>query len=207
MSGHAARTGAARPVVTALRACRSGRVEVDLDGAHWRVVPAEAVHRAGLAVGVQLDRPRARMLGRELRRLRALELALRALERRDHTTAELEQRLSQRGVAPVDRERTIAVLDNAGLVSDARFAADRAGQLAGRGSGDLLIADDLERRGVAPDVVRAVLEALEPEAERAARIVAARGVSLRTLRALGGKGFSEAALEPFIAHLDDGALG
>lgn len=193
--------------MTALRACREGWVEVDLDGERWRVIPAQAVHRAALAVGKPLDRSRARTVGRELRRQQALDLALRTLGRRDHTTAELEQRLSQRGVTPADRDRTLAVLDRAGLVSDARFAAARAAQLAERGSGDLLIADDLERRGVAPDVLADVLEALEPEADRAARIVAARGASVRTLRMLGAKGFSEAALEPFVAHLDDGTLG
>jgi regulatory protein len=167
------------------------------------VVPAEVVHRAGLAVGIPLDRSRARTVGRELRRHEALELALRSLGRREHTTAELEQRLSQRGIPVADRERTLAVLDRAGLVDDARFAAARAAQLADRGSGNLLIADDLERRGVAADVLAEVLEALEPEADRAARIVEARGISVQTLRMLGAKGFSEAALEPFVAHLED----
>jgi regulatory protein len=207
MSSNAERAPASAPIVTALRARQQGRVEIDLDGAHWRVVPAEAVHRAGLAVGVTLDRSRARTVGRELRRQQALDLALRALGRRDHTTSELEQRLSQRGVASAERERTLAVLDRAGLVCDARFAADRAALLVERASGDLLIADDLERRGVTPEVVADVLAALEPEADRAERIVAARGASVRTLRALSAKGFSEAALESLVAHLEDGAVG
>jgi regulatory protein len=173
----------------------------------WRAVPAEAVYRAGLAVGVPLDRSRARTVGRELRRQQALDLALRSLGRRDHTTAELEQRLSRRGVARVERDRTLALLDRVGLVSDARFAAARAALLVDRGSGDLLIADDLERRGVAPEVIADVIAALDPEADRAERIVAARGASLRTLRALSTRGFSEAALESLVAQLEDGALG
>ena len=63
--------------VTALRATSPGRVRVELDGAHWRVLPLEAVVRAGLAAGVELDRPRARLLSRELRRLGALDAAIR----------------------------------------------------------------------------------------------------------------------------------
>ena len=171
------------------------------------MVPAEAVHRAGLAVGIPLDRSRARTVGRELRRHEALELAApltRTSRSHDHGA---RAAAVAAGCPPADRDRTLAVLDRAGLVDDARFAAARAAQLAERGSGDLLIADDLERRGVAADVLADVLEALEPEADRAARIVAARGASVRTLRMLGAKGFSEAALEPFVAHLEDGTLG
>src|SRR5436189_1674 len=46
--------------VTALRARPNGRVAVDLDGGPWRTLPAEPVVRAGLAVGLELDRERAR---------------------------------------------------------------------------------------------------------------------------------------------------
>ena len=71
----------------------------------------------------------------------------------------------------------------------------RAEQLASRGSGDLLIGDDLERQGVPPELVRLAIAALEPEAARADAIVAARGTSPKTARYLASRGFSEAALE------------
>jgi hypothetical protein len=58
-------------VITALREKPRGRVEIHLDGEPWRLVPADAVVRAGLAVGRTLDRATARDLGRELRRARA----------------------------------------------------------------------------------------------------------------------------------------
>ncbi len=63
---------AREPVVTALRASGRGRVEIELDGARWRVVPLEAVHRAGLAVGGTLGRASARALRDEMRRQQAL---------------------------------------------------------------------------------------------------------------------------------------
>jgi hypothetical protein len=50
-------------VITALREQPRGRVEVDLDGAPWRLVPTEAVVRTGLTVGRTLDRETARTLG------------------------------------------------------------------------------------------------------------------------------------------------
>src|SRR5688500_101679 len=129
--------------VTALWADRPGRVAVELDGARWRTLPHEAVARAGLASGSVLDRPRARTLARELRRLRALEVAARALRARDRSTLELEHRLEARGISPAARELALETLSSAGLVDDARFAAGRARALAERGSGDALIRDDL----------------------------------------------------------------
>ena len=155
------------PVVTALRARGPGRVAVELDGEPWRVVPLEAVYGAGLVVGGTLDRPTARALGRELRRLAAQSVALRALRARDHTAASLEQRLAARGTSATVRRDTVEAAQRAGLVDDRRFALQRAEQLAARGSGDLLIGDDLERQGVPPELVRLAIAALEPEADRA----------------------------------------
>ena len=195
------------PVVTALRARGPGRVAVELDGEPWRVVPLEAVYGAGLVVGGRLDRTTARALARELRRLGAQVAALRALRARDHTAASLEQRLSARGTSATVRRDTVEAAQRAGLVDDRRFALQRAEQLASRGSGDLLIGEDLERQGVPPELVGLAIAALEPEAARAATIVETRGTSPKTARYLASKGFSEAALETLIANLAADALG
>ena len=171
------------------------------------VVPLEAVYGAGLAVGGNLDRTTARLLGRELRRLRAQSTARRALRARDHTVASLEQRLTARGTSATVRRDTVEAAQRAGLVDDRRFAMQRAEQLASRGSGDLLIADDLGRQGVPPELVRLAIAALEPETARADAVVAARGTSPKTARFLASRGFSEAALESIIANLASDALG
>jgi regulatory protein len=198
----------AAPVVTALRARgpRGGErlwVAVDLDARPWRVVPLEAVLVAGLTVGRELDRQRARLLRRELRRLEARDVALRALARRDHTRVSLERRLAERGTAPELRRETIAAAERAGLVDDARFASGRAAVLAARGAGDAMIEDDLARKGVPEDAIRDAIAALEPEAARAGAVVAAEGRGPRTLRRLAAKGFSEETLESFIADRGD----
>jgi SOS response regulatory protein OraA/RecX len=195
------------PVVTALRARGRGRVAVELDQVPWRVVPLEAVVVAGLSVGSDLDRNTARALARELRRLAARDAALRALRARDHTSASLERRLEARGTSPALRRETVAAAERAGLVDDERFAFGRAAVLAGRGAGDLLIADDLERQGVPSDAARRAIDGLEAEAERAGRLVAARGSSVRTLRFLGSKGFSEETLAGLVADLVPDGLG
>ena len=189
------------PVVTALRARGPGRVAVELDGAPWRVVPLEAVYGAGLAVGGTLDRPTARRSGASCGgsapRPSRCGRCGRATTRRRRSSSG-----SPRGEPPSTvRRDTVEAAQRAGLVDDRRFAFQRAEQLASRGSGDLLIGDDLERQGVPPELVRLAIAALEPEAARADTIVAARGTSPKTARYLASRGFSEAALETIVANL------
>lgn len=191
--------------VTALRQARAG-VLVELDGAPWRTFPVDAVAAAQLGVGRDLDRVTARALARALRRHRAEQVALRALARREHSRASLDDRLARVGVPDANRRDVVQRAADAGLVDDGRFAERRARQLAERGAGDLLVLDDLARSGVPEDVARAAAAVLEPESERAARIVESRGVSARTLRHLASRGFSEQTLEPLIAELESGAL-
>jgi len=187
------------PVVTALRKSGRDRVEVELDGTPWRVLPLEPVVRAGLATGVTLDRPRARRLRGELRRADALRAGLTALRYADHTATTLRRRLAARGVAPAQRDAAIGTLEQAGLVDDGRFARARAAALAARGAGNELIRADLETRGLPAELTADAIALLEPEAERAERVVAAEGRSNRVLRRLAAKGFSEDVLEGLIA--------
>jgi SOS response regulatory protein OraA/RecX len=194
------------PVVTALRARGTDRVEIDLDGRPWRVVPTEAVFAVHLSIGRAVDREAARALGRELRKLDAHALAVRALRARDHTVASLERRLTERGAAPGARRETLEAVQRAGLVDDHRFASERSSLLATRGAGNALIADDLERQGVADEEIRAAVEALEPESARAARIIGARGRTQKTARHLASKGFSDETLETLVADLASDAV-
>jgi SOS response regulatory protein OraA/RecX len=195
------------PTVSALRAVGRGRVAVDLDGARWRVLPLEATVRAGLGVGSTLDRPAAARLARELRRVRAQAAALRALHRRDHTEASLRGQLARRGIAPADRDEAVAAARRAGYVDDRRLARRRAAALAERGAGDLLIAADLERRGLAAPLVREALAAIAPERARAAAEIAARGRTPSTLRRLAARGFAEQTIAEIVAEMPEETVG
>src|SRR5436190_13520655 len=183
-------------VVTALRSAGRGRgVRVELDGAAWRTLPLEVVVRAGLAVGRQVDRPQLRLLRRELRRHEALRAATAALGRRNLSARELDARLRRREVTRAERDEAVATLRNAGLVDDDRFARSRALALADRGYGDAAIRADLEPRGLTVETIGAALAGLEPEADRAAAIVARRGGGNSTARFLARRGFDEDVLE------------
>jgi SOS response regulatory protein OraA/RecX len=184
------------PRITSLDERPRDRVRVDLDGEPWRELPAGAVVRAGLAVGLELDRPALRLLRRELRRSEALARAVRALRHDDLPAAALRARLDRAAVAPAAREDALAALAAAGLVDDGRFASGRADALARRGWGDAAIRADLERRGVGAELVTAALAALPNEVERARPIVRKRGgPPARTARFLAGRGFSAETLE------------
>jgi len=158
------------------------------------------VLRAGLDVGVELDRERARRLRRELRRHETMERAARALRSRDLSAAELDARLDRAKVPSAARAETIERLTAAGAVDDERFARSRARSLAERGAGDFLVRHDLETRGIAVRTIESALASLEPEQVRAARICARRGTGPKTARYLARKGFSEDAIESACAE-------
>jgi SOS response regulatory protein OraA/RecX len=191
------------PVVTALRERPRGRVEVDLDGRSWRLVPADAVVRTGLVVGRALDRETARALGRELRRSKALSVALRALRYGEYSRSRLETRLEGRGASAAARQDALETLERAGLVDDARVAASRAQALAGRGFGDAAIRFSLSQEGLATEVVDEALAALEPEPDRARRLLDERGGTAKAVRWLAAKGFDAGTLEDVGGFADE----
>jgi len=185
--------------VTLLVELPRDRVGVELDGEPWRTLPAAAVVSAGLIVGTELDRTRARDLARARRRVEALGTAARALARRDRSAAGLTRHLERRGITTRETGAAVAALATAGYVDDARFAAGRALTLAERGYGNEAVRYELEREGVAPDVIEAAVEALAPEAERAAAVLVAARSPEAGLRRLGAKGFSPETIEAAVA--------
>jgi SOS response regulatory protein OraA/RecX len=130
----------------------------------------------------------------------ALAVATRALARRDFSERGLRERLRRAGVTPAEAEDAVGALLRAGLVNDRRFALSRAQSLAERGKGDAAIGFDLEQQGLAADAIEVALASLEPERERAERVIARRGGGAATARLLARRGFDEDAVEAAIAH-------
>jgi len=188
------------PRVTQLVELPRERVRVELDGRPWRTLPAAAVVSAGLVVGTELDRERARELARARRRTEALATAARALAHRDRSNAGLAAQLERRGVRRSDATEALASLAAAGYVDDARFAANRARSLAERGYGDDAIRDALAREGVAPDEAAAAVEALWPETERAAGVLLRARTAPAGIRRLAARGFSSDTIESALAE-------
>jgi SOS response regulatory protein OraA/RecX len=183
------------PSVTALRARGAARVAVEVDGKHWRTLPAEVVVRVGLASGIELERPLLRALRRELRRHGALTTATRALRTRPLSARRLDERLRRAGFVADERAEALAVVRRAGFVDDERFAVARAEFLAQRSCGDALIRHDLLSQGIDEEAVERAISALDPEAARAVRAAASRSGAAATACYLARRGFGEDAIE------------
>jgi regulatory protein len=128
----------------------------------------------------------------------ATELALRALRHRDRSRQDLEERLERAGVSAAERAEALDELAGSGLLSDARFATERARSLAVRNGSDAFIRADLRRHGITDDVATDALDELEAEGDRAAHIFRQRGGGERALRYLAGKGFARESLEGLV---------
>jgi regulatory protein len=124
-----------------------------------------------------------------------IEIAARALQHRDRSRRDLEERLARAGIDEDTRNDALETLERVGYLNDERFAGARAEALADRGYGDAWIRHDLAGHGVAAEAVAGAIEALVPEAERAAALVARLGSSPKTGARLARKGFGHDALE------------
>jgi regulatory protein len=130
----------------------------------------------------------------------ALAVATRALARRDFSECGLRERLRRAGVPPAEAEEALEALLRAGLVNDGRFAVSRAQALAERGKGNAAIRFDLQQQGLAAEEIEAALDTLEPERDRAERVVARRGGGVATAKLLARRGFDEDAVEAAVAQ-------
>ena len=139
--------------------------------------------------------------------MRGLDVATKALARRDFSERGLRERLDRAGVDPAEAERTVARLREEGFLDEARFASNRAHALAERGKGDAAIRFDLEAQGLPGELIEAALTELEPERKRVERIVARRGSSPATARLLAGRGFDPEIVEAAVASEPRAALG
>ncbi|MEO8289766.1 MAG: RecX family transcriptional regulator [Gaiellaceae bacterium] len=191
--------------ITALRRARPGWVAVELGGEPWRTVPDAVVVRCGLRTGLELERPLAREVGRELRRAQALGDATRALRARPLSEQRLRERLRARGVAREAERSALATLSDAGFVDDARLAEGRAAALAERGWGDAAIAARLAGEGIPAELAGAAVSSLAPERDRAARVATSTSDPRKAWALLARRGFDAETIDAVLGPLDEGA--
>ncbi len=94
---------------------------------------------------------------------RARAAVYRLLARRARSAREIEERLTRRGFDPPLVARTLAHLQAAGYLDDARFAREWVAARAGR-YGPRRLAAELRQKGIAEDQVRAALQSLPDDA-------------------------------------------
>jgi regulatory protein len=133
-------------------------------------------------------------------REQALDRAVSALARRDHSIASLRAKLERAGFTEDDCEDALAALVRDGYVDDLRFAQGRASELARRGYGDAWIRADLDAQGVARETADEALAGVPAERERAVEQAARLGERALAVRTLHRRGFSEDSLEGILVR-------
>jgi regulatory protein len=97
---------------------------------------------------------------------RAIDLAYKAVARRDLTVTELRARLERKHVPPEAIDDAIAELEETGFLDDARYArqfAEDKRELEQWGTDR--IAQDLRRRGIAPQLIDAAVATHDRDSE------------------------------------------
>jgi regulatory protein len=182
---------------------RPDRVNVHLDGAFGFALAEEVAVAAGLRRGQRLDAAEVAALRDRESDRQAYESALNFLSFRPRSAVEVERSLAEKGH---DAARVAAVLDRlrgAGLVDDAAFARYWiANRDAFSPRGERALRAELRQKGVADEVVAAVLEEQvtgDESSGDAARAVEAGRKKARQLRGLDRSVFRQ-RLSGFLAR-------
>lgn len=181
-----------------------GNLVVEVNGARFASLPADAVSRLRLAEGKPLDEAGFARLERAANVEAAYRVAVRLLALRPRAVNELLRRLRDRGHDPSAVGAAVGRLEEQGLLDDHEFARHFARVRSSRGHGPGRLITDLLARGVdrrkAEQAVYEVLDAEEVDVLGQARSLAEKrcgqlgdlpaGVKQRRLLAyLGRRGY------------------
>lgn len=151
--------------ITLLRALEKSpeRVSVHIDGRFAFSLHQDVVLEFGLAKGESLGVEEQACMVRQDLVLKARAIALRYIAYRDRTTAEVRRRLRKTCSEEIADE-VVERLKESGLLDDQAFAAAFAERrFRQEGHGPARIRADLRRKGVAPAVLEAALDAVFDE--------------------------------------------
>lgn len=88
--------------------------------------------------------------------------AIRLLARREHSQAELQRKLTQKGYKALDVEQALQALVAQNLLSDERFTEAFVLSRRERGSGPIKIQNELQQRGIDNSLISRYLEIRDP---------------------------------------------
>jgi regulatory protein len=152
--------------VTAIRAGKRQhqRVNLFLDGHFALSLGTETVVKENLRVGQELSQDQIEALVRLDGRQRCLEAALRYLDYRPRSEAELRERLSGRGFDDDSIETVLKRLKQQALVNDTAFARFwRDNRQSFRPRSRWLTTRELRQKGVASDIIEQVVATIDDE--------------------------------------------
>lgn len=195
----------------------SHRRSVFLDGEFAFGLDEEVVHRVGLQEGEELTPERIDeiLLGEEKR---AKDYAFRLLSLRARSCAEIRDRLKGRGYDTRVAEEVIADLQRVGLLNDGEFAREWVrDRLHNRPKGKWVLQQELQRKGIAPELIEQVIEKAfreVDEVELATELLRQRIERYRSLDRikarrrmtdfLARRGFSWEVIKAAVENVEDG---
>ncbi|MBC8160973.1 MAG: RecX family transcriptional regulator [Roseiflexaceae bacterium] len=146
--------------ITALRAQINDpqRINLFIDGIFALGISLNTLTTASLFVGRQLSAEEVAQLEASESADKAFQAALRALEARPRSVAEIRDKLRRKEFAPEVIDRTLQRLADIGLIDDAAFArrwVENRQLLSPRGKNALR--DELRRKGIDRDLAATVL--------------------------------------------------
>ncbi len=149
--------------ITAITKKNGTRWQVDVDDEYWAILDAEIIVEHHLKTGVELTETRMEEILHAADLRRARERALYLLDYRDHSRAELVEKLSRN----VDREIALEVVDRLGglgLIDDAAYAKKLARKLIlTKKYGPRRAVYELRRKGIDLGTAAEAVDAVEPE--------------------------------------------
>lgn len=152
-------------IVTQLTDMGKGRYKVYIEERPAFVLYRGELNRLGIREGEEITEGTLREIREEILPLRAKKRAMNLLQKREYTSVALREKLRD-GEYPEDCiEEAVAYVASYGYVDDLRYARDFIVYNLDRKS-RMRIEQDLMRKGIRKDMVRAVFEELEEEGTR-----------------------------------------
>lgn len=151
--------------VTRLTALGKGRYKVYIEDRPAFVLYRGELNRLGIREGEEITEGNLREIQEEILPLRAKKRAMNLLQKREYTTAALREKLRDGEYPEACVEEAVAYVESYGYVDDLRYARDFIVYNLDRKS-RTRIEQDLMRKGIQKDSVRAVFEELEEEGTR-----------------------------------------
>lgn len=151
--------------VTQLTGLGKGRYKVYIEDHPAFVLYRGELNRLGIREGEEITEENLREIQEEILPLRAKKRAMNLLQKREYTTAALREKLRDGEYPEACIEEAVAYVESYGYVDDLRYARDFIVYNLDRKS-RTRIEQDLMRKGIQKDTVRAVFEELEEEGTR-----------------------------------------
>lgn len=152
-------------IVTQLADMGKGRYKIYIEERPVFVLYRGELNRLGIKEGEEITEESLREIREEILPLRAKKRAMNLLQKREYTSAGLREKLREGEYPEACIEEALAYVESYGYVDDLRYARDFIAYNLERKS-RMRIEQDLLRKGIRKDTVRAVFDELEEQGTR-----------------------------------------